>query len=405
MAITMTEGIRRDLFNPGEGTMPPYLAGRENELSQLEYSSLRVREGKATPAVYIYGPRGNGKTVLLQTYIESIRKEDKLAWRKKPNIVKVSAANLDSMATVHRCLKSGKVPKGGRMGFKGGGLGGGYEGAHLEGSVEFHKNAQATDALRHALEKQLKTRSFVLAIDEAHTLDPGVGHSLLNIFQDVRTEGKPALLILAGTPDLERHLGRMGTTFWERGEPVPVGLLNAEAAKSAVVNPLRDVGVEFDPEALEKVVSESQGYPFFLQLWGKALVEVSGRDTKRIGMMEVRGAERKFITRRGIFYGKRYVDLGRDKLFDAAVGVAEHMRGKSSIPTREMAINAVSSKTPSAVDPDEALDGLVGHGYIWLNEEGEYVPGIPNLMNYCMEKNERNMKRAPESNTSATFSP
>ena len=58
----------RDLcpFEPGAGGFPPYLAGRESEQRGIEDRLARLEAGRHTPSdIVLYGPRGNGKTVLL----------------------------------------------------------------------------------------------------------------------------------------------------------------------------------------------------------------------------------------------------------------------------------------------------------------------------------------------------
>jgi hypothetical protein len=48
-----------------------------------------------------------------------------------------------------------------------------------------------------------------------------------------------------------------------------IGPLSHEDAAVALVNPARDEGVEFEPDALTKIIEATQGYPYFLQEWGK----------------------------------------------------------------------------------------------------------------------------------------
>ena len=70
---------------------------------------------------------------------------------------------------------------------------------------------------------------LVLLLDEAHMLDPEVGRELLNASQEVGRD-LPFLLVLAGTPNLQSHLGQMGASFWNRAEQVRVGRLSGRAA-------------------------------------------------------------------------------------------------------------------------------------------------------------------------------
>ena len=66
------------LFVPGEGSAPPFLAGREPELAEI--MAVADRLGYSDPEIQIppsniviFGPRGNGKTVLLQEAVKRIR--------------------------------------------------------------------------------------------------------------------------------------------------------------------------------------------------------------------------------------------------------------------------------------------------------------------------------------------
>ena len=54
-------------FRPGSGGMPPHLAGRESEQSFFRDLLTDLSNGVSPPSeVILYGPRGNGKTVLLR---------------------------------------------------------------------------------------------------------------------------------------------------------------------------------------------------------------------------------------------------------------------------------------------------------------------------------------------------
>ena len=55
-----------NLFKPGAGSHPPHLAGRDGEIRAIAPTEAAI-EARTAPAadVILHGPRGNGKTVLL----------------------------------------------------------------------------------------------------------------------------------------------------------------------------------------------------------------------------------------------------------------------------------------------------------------------------------------------------
>lgn len=48
-----------------------------------------------------------------------------------------------------------------------------------------------------------------------------------------------------------------------------VGALPFPAARIAISKPVREQQVRIDKQALERIVVQTQGYPYFLQEWGK----------------------------------------------------------------------------------------------------------------------------------------
>ena len=76
--------------------------------------------------------------------------------------------------------------------------------------------------------------------------------------------------VRAGTrPQLTGRMGR-AKSYAERLFDFPqVGPLNAAAARLAIVKPAREQGVDIADAAVAAIVSKTQGYPYFLQEWGK----------------------------------------------------------------------------------------------------------------------------------------
>ena len=91
--------------------------------------------------------------------------------------------------------------------------------------------------LNDSLIERCRKKPLVVTIDEAHTLEIDVGKYLLNLSEQVRTKGAPFLLVLAGTPDLEYRINRMGATFWSRARIIGFGRLTKQATNRRHCHP------------------------------------------------------------------------------------------------------------------------------------------------------------------------
>jgi hypothetical protein len=79
----------------------------------------------------------------------------------------------------------------------------------------------------------------------------------------------PITLVGAGLPQLPRLAGE-AKSYAERlfGFPT-IGQLTTEEAAEALVHPAKQLGVTFEPGAVNAIVDYTQGYPYFLQEYGK----------------------------------------------------------------------------------------------------------------------------------------
>jgi hypothetical protein len=117
--------------------------------------------------------------------------------------------------------------------------------------------------------------ALVLLIDELQYVPEDELAALITALHRVGQRQLPIVLVGAGLPQLRGRTGR-AKSYAERLFDFPeVGSLPAEDARAALAKPARAEGVEFEPEALNRIVKETRGYPYFLQEWGKHVWDVA----------------------------------------------------------------------------------------------------------------------------------
>ena len=365
---------RRSPFRPGSGILPPYLAGRVSEQSLIQDFLEDLAQRAAPPSdIVLYGPRGNGKTALLLWARNQARSLGIDAVRFSGKVVPTAESLARRISSEPRLLR----------------WLGGLSLSRVGGGRTLKDPERQVAAV---LARRARKRPTLLAVDEAHRLGTTPGEVLLNEVQGMRGAEAPVLLILAGTPDLPRHLSTMGASFWDRGEQLPLGRLEPDAAADAVRVPFEEHGRSIEEEALEQVVRESHGYPFFLQLWGDLLWKDCSDPEVPSSLVDIDCARPWFERRRDIYYDRRLDELDSLALVSVAAEVAAEFSDAEPV-RRERVQTAIRSaleregggKGPAPSAIIEADRVLRHRGYIWpvvQQSNAYYQPGIPSLMRY-----------------------
>jgi hypothetical protein len=118
---------------------------------------------------------------------------------------------------------------------------------------------------------QAAGRGWVLLIDEVQYLSDADLSALIVSLHRMSQEGLPVLLIGAGLPQIARLAGEAKSYAERLFQYPPVGALDPAAAGQAVEKPIVDEDAFIAPDALELIVSRTQGYPFFLQEWASVV--------------------------------------------------------------------------------------------------------------------------------------
>ena len=363
-------------FRPGPGRYPPFFAGRETERSRFRAVLDLLKQRQPAPSeIVLYGPRGNGKTALLLWLERFIEQQAGL------EVIRLSPSSYRDSKSLTKAIV--REPVWRKL-------------LPQRFSPRWFTRAapkRETPEFETALARRVSRKPLVMLLDEAHWLEPALGLPVLHASQQVGGR-LPFLLVLAGTPDLPARLNALGASFWNRCEQRRIGRLDAEATAAAFSEPFRADGVRIQSEALARLVQESHGYPYFVQVLGNELWQQvtgpSGSAERQISPDSVDAALPGFRKTQRLYYGQRYDELGSPKLLSAAREVAAAFaKGGSELGEEDLraAVARGLGKKPGAGKTVAAERDLRHLGFIWrAGVEPVWEPGIPSLMDYVLER-------------------
>lgn len=272
-------------YSPGAGTQPPELAGRNELREEVRIAIERTRHGMPAKSILMVGLRGVGKTVLLDRMrhdaenngIQTLRIE---APERKSLPALIAPQLRQALLRLSRNENAKELAKRALQGLAGFAKALKVKFQDLEVGFDFDPEPGLADNgdLDHDLQALLEVvgqaakaaeTAIILFIDELQYVEEEELSALITALHRCNQQRLPVLLIGAGLPQLR---GRMGNakSYSERLFDFPlIGPLEADQAALAIRKPAEDQGVHYDPDALDQVVSETQGYPYFLQEWGK----------------------------------------------------------------------------------------------------------------------------------------
>jgi len=278
----------RNPYAPGAGSPPPELAGRDELRERARIALQRLALGRPAKSILLVGLRGVGKTVLLdrmRTDAEASRAprihvlwieapEDRslpalLAPRLRTALLKLSR-NEQASDLARRALRGlAGFAKALKVKFQDIEVGLDFEpepGFADNGDLE-----QDLQALFEAVGQAAQQGESALAlfVDELQYVAEAELAALITAMHRAAQRRLPLILAGAGLPQLR---GRMGNakSYAERLFDFPeIGPLKDHEARIAIAKPAEEEGVEITDDALDSIVSRTQGFPYFLQEWGK----------------------------------------------------------------------------------------------------------------------------------------
>jgi hypothetical protein len=272
-------------YAPGAGTPPPELAGRDDLRELVRVAVERVRRGMPAKSVILVGLRGVGKTVLLDRMredaesggIQTLHIEAPegrslpalIAPQLRILLLKLSR-NEQAKKFAQRALRAlSGFAKGLKLKYQD--IEVGVDLAPEAGLADNGDLEQDLQALLEAVgtAAQKAGTALIIFIDEMQYVAEEELAALIMVLHRCAQRKLPVALVGAGLPQLR---GRMGEarSYAERLFDFPeIGPLLPSAARVAITKPASDLRVAFAARAVEQIVEETRGYPYFLQEWGK----------------------------------------------------------------------------------------------------------------------------------------
>ncbi len=238
-----------------------------------------------------------------------------------------------------------------------------------------------------------RQRPAVLVVDEAHTLAPQGAEMLLNAGQEL-SDTVPFGLVLAGRSQIWRTLDDAQVSFAMRGRRIPLERLVASESATAIVEPMAQDGIEVAPDALDEIIEDAQGYPFFLQCWGDEIwMQVQESSARVVDAEAVESAAPDIASMRRDLYAECFEKLRTWQCVAVADAVASAFGDREELTAEELdvhVLHALDGLVPvrgmEAPNLPEALWALEEADLVWRPAADRWRRGIPSLIAYVLAR-------------------
>jgi hypothetical protein len=378
----------RNPYTPGAGSTPPALTGRDDELRALNVLLARLRLGRPEKSLIVTGLRGVGKTVLLNTF-EAIAEDAGFVTAKTEvthdtdfaaTMARLTRRLLlaispfermrSKVLAAARVLKAFtlRLPEGPEIAIDVEATTGRADSGHLADDLGDVLVALGEAAREH-------DRGIAFLLDEIQFLQRRELEALITAIHAVAQASLPLTFVGAGLPQLPSLAG-IAKSYSERLFDFPrIGPLEGAPARAALELPAQDEEVAWEGSAIDEVLRFTEGYPYFLQEYGKHAWNVAGYPTITLADVE----EARPLVRLQLDENFFRVRTGRVTNAELRYIAAMASLGGGPYRTGEIAAR-LGAKGPENVAPLRAR--LIQKGVIYSPEHGVNEFTVPQFDDY-----------------------
>lgn len=265
-------------YRPGAGLMPTYIAGRDEDINNIEQMFTALKMNIPTQSIIFSGLRGVGKTVLINK-LQDIAEEKEIFCRH----IEVEERN-DFISQIATCAQAFLRKVSTKEKFK-----------HLiqkpldaikslivsfdpndntfslsVQEKELYVSNNLTQSLTEVFvtigETAYKTETPVcFFIDEIQYMKQNELGSLIAALHRANQLGYPVMIIGAGLPKIYKMLSEEKSYSERLFLYKEIGSLTDEQSKKAIEEPAKKFNISYTSDAIKKIIKITKGYPFFIQ--------------------------------------------------------------------------------------------------------------------------------------------
>ena len=382
----------RNPYTPGAGQEPALLSGRDTELQDFTARLRRLETGRSAQCTLIVGLRGVGKTVLLNRFSRE-------AWIRKWVVVDHElTASGDFFATVTRLARDALYEiappsrwqrAGHRVAailasieitYQIAGLSITSPGARADDAASINVSGdQARDLTELLLAlgdaAQDHQRGVLFVLDELQFAPVAPLGALIAALHKVAQRNRPLTMVAAGLPQTRGVLAEAATYSERMFETRTVDALSQPDAEQALAEPARAEGVRIEPDALSAAFQFTDGYPFFLQVFGDHLWRVADRDVITMADAELAAPRVRDQLDRGFF------TFRTDRLTAAQ---RRYLRAMAEVQAPEVSSGEIAASLglESSAPVGQTRESLIRRGLIYSPRLGYASFTVPQFDDY-----------------------
>jgi len=372
-------------YAPGAGTPPPELAGRDDLRELVRVAVERVRRGMPAKSVILVGLRGVGKTVLL----DRMREDAEAGGIQTLHIEAPEGRSLPALIApqlrilllkLSRNEQAKKFAQRALRALSGFAKSLKLKYQDIEVGVDLAPEAGLADngdleqdllALLEAVgtAAQKAGTALIIFIDEMQYVAEEELAALIMVLHRCAQRKLPVALVGAGLPQLRGLMGD-ARSYAERLFDFPeIGPLLPSAARVAITKPANDLKVAFDTRAVEQIVEQTKGYPYFLQEWGKHSWDAASASP--IKSADVRAASKTAVAA----LDESFFRVRFDRLTPAEKKYLRAMAELGPGPHRSGDIATCLKRDVTSLGPTR--NQLIAKGMIWSPSHGDTAFTVP----------------------------